>query len=259
MKKFIFRFLSFSILILVILVALVIFNIDSILKFTIESYASQALDTKVEINSVETRFKRNRIRLKNPTIANPAGFSSPNAFSASVISTEFDPSNSNEKQVVIDKFAIHSPVITLEINNDLKTNLAALENSAQSFISKSDTNVKPDTTDTDINVIINDFVMNNGRVILLIESQNNKQYEQAIPDIQLSNIGGDSGSNIKIVSAKIYQSILDAIQSALKKQGIDPAIRNKISSSKQQLKNETNRRIESEKSSLKDKLKNKFQ
>ena len=121
--------------ILVIAIAAAVFyvfsNLDAIVKAAIEQHGSDAVKTSVQVDQVAIKLADGAAAITGLTVANPEGFSLPQAFSLGEIAIDIDLEKTGKELIAIDTIDIAAPRIYYEINaqrqgslNVLKENLA---------------------------------------------------------------------------------------------------------------------------------------
>lgn len=108
MKKLL---IALLVIILIVVVALFVFagKMDGIIKDTIETEGTAALGSQVTLESVVTDLKAGSALLTQLTIANPPGYTAPNAVELTSFSASVDYRNQ-----VIDDIDINNPIINAE-------------------------------------------------------------------------------------------------------------------------------------------------
>lgn len=84
-------------------------NIDTLVKHIIETQGSQATLTKVRVKSVHIELTKGSGTIQGLTVANPPGFSQPDAFTLGEIATRIDIDSLIHQPYVIDTIAVRAP------------------------------------------------------------------------------------------------------------------------------------------------------
>ena len=78
------------------------FHLDSLIETRIEQVGSEALGSRVSVGAVKTSVRDGSLEISSITVANPPGFSNPNAFSLNNIEAAVDYGSRDIKRLVID-------------------------------------------------------------------------------------------------------------------------------------------------------------
>ena len=110
----------------------VLSNFDAIIEAAIEEFGSKAVKTSVEVEKVQTSLTEGTAVIYGFSVANPKGFSMPQAFSLDEIAVAINLEQTDKETVAIDLVNIVAPRVYYEINeqrqgslNIIKDNLAA--------------------------------------------------------------------------------------------------------------------------------------
>jgi len=81
----------------------VTFRLDGVIKNQIEQAGAQSFGTRVTVGKVETDIKDGSLAISNISVANPPGYSNPNAFSLDRIEAAVDYGSREIRHVVIEQ------------------------------------------------------------------------------------------------------------------------------------------------------------
>ena len=226
------RSLLFSaLLVIIIVVAGVLFfvfnSLDSLVEAAIEKYGSEVTQTAVRVNKVQITLKEGEASIAGLRVANPEGFSEPNAFTLGQISARINVNSVTEQTIVIDEVRIDAPAIFYEINkagkanlNILKQNVAAATQANKPEQVKADEPEKPDAAG-ETKLVIRRFILDSGSVKATIMSLNGKIMESALPRLELTNVGGSNGATGEQLAAQITEQIIELALSAVARMGAE--------------------------------------
>jgi hypothetical protein len=125
MKKTLIILGIFAVILIGILI-LFFTSLDRIVAAAIEHYGSVTTQTDVSVSSVNLKLKSGEGSINDLKIANPAGFSTPYAFTLGDISIKIDPSTITNDTIVIDSIIVSSPKVTYEINESGRANISVI-------------------------------------------------------------------------------------------------------------------------------------
>ncbi len=219
-------------------------NLDGIVKTAIETYGSQATQTAVRVESVQIILKDGSGAIRGVTVGNPQGFVAKQAFSLGEISTQIDLKSLSEDVIVIEHITVRAPEVFFELNEAGKNNLDELNRNLSSSASGSSASGK--SSDSDPKLIIRKLLFVDGNIHASVVPLN-KDYELKLPKIELKNLGGKNGATPTQIADQVLKVLTDRALDEVKKKGLDQY--------KVQLEGEVNKRLESEKAKIGDKLK----
>jgi hypothetical protein len=101
-------------------------SLDRIVAAAIEHYGSITTQTDVRVSSVNLKLKSGEGSIKALKIANPSGFSTPDAFTLGDLSIKIDPSTVTGDIIVIDRILVSRPHVTYEINDSGRANISVI-------------------------------------------------------------------------------------------------------------------------------------
>lgn len=222
-------------------------NLDGIVKAAIENYGSQATQTAVRVESVQIVLKDGSGSIRGLTVGNPQGFVAKQAFSLGEISTQIDLKSLSEDVIVIEHITVRAPEVFFELNAKGENNLNVLNRNLSSGASGSSASSSSGkSSDSEPKLIIRKLLFVDGNIHASVVPLN-KDYELKLPKIELKNLGGKNGATPTQIADQVLKVLTDRALAEVKKKGIDQY--------KVKLESEINKRLESEKEKIGDKLK----
>lgn len=211
MKKMIYRILG----LVVILLFIAAFFIDSIGKDYAQKYAQNLFKTPVKISQFETHFLDKSLNVNFIEVKNPPNFNNKNALSLDYFSLKIGDINSH--LIVIDEIALDGLEFTLE-QNGYKVNLTQLLDSLEkpSGHNNNTANTKVEQIQEQ-RIKIKHFAVNN--ISLKVDSRWLKKTIK-VPNISVRNFGGNSGVELSQIGRQVAKEILHNLRKTLEKQGI---------------------------------------
>ncbi len=221
-------------------------NLDGIVKAAIERYGSQATQTAVRVESVQIKLQDGAGSIRGVTVGNPQGFVTELAFSLGEIATQIDLKSLSEDVIVIEHITVRAPQVFFELNAKGENNLNALNRNLSSGASGASASSSDKSSKSDPKLIIRKLLFVDGNIHASVVPLN-KDYELKLPKIELKNLGGKNGATPAQIADQVLKVLTDRALDEVKKKGIDQY--------KVELEGEVNKRLESEKEKLGDKLK----
>jgi hypothetical protein len=236
----------------------VLTNLDGLVKQAIEKYGSQATHTAVRVQGVNIHLKDASAAISGLTVANPAGFSSPNAFSLGQIAVRIDANALSKKQIVINEVRIQAPEVFYEINADKQGNLNVLKDNLVGKRAAGESKPAAKSEAPQPIITINKFVFADGALHAKVVPLKDKQYNLKLPAFTLANLHGTPEQ----ISKQVLNQLTDHARDEIRKQGIDAELdkakaqlKEKVDSEKAKLKEKTDTKVEQEKAKAQEKLK----
>lgn len=238
----------------------VLTNLDSLVKEAIEKYGSQATQTSVRVQRVNIQLKDATAAITGLTVANPSGFSSPNAFSLGKIAVRIDANAFSKQQIVIDEVQIQAPEVFYEVNADKQGNLNILKDNlvGPGKPAGKSTSTQSAKAGAEPIITINKFVFADAALHAMVVPLKNKQYNLKLPSFTLAKLHGTPEQ----ISKQVLNQLIDHARTEIRKQGIDAELdkakaqlKEKVDTEKAKLKEKADTRIDQEKAKAQDKLK----
>ena len=221
-------------------------NLDSIVKSAIETYGSEATQTSVKVADVKIVLQDGSGAIHGLTVGNPQGFDTPQAFSLGQIATQIDLNSLSGDVPVIEHITIRAPEVFYELNEKGQNNLDKLKNNLQSGASSSSSSSSSKGSSSEPKLIIRKLVFADGSIHARVVPLD-KKYELKLPDIQMNDLGGKTGATPSQIASQVVSILTERALVEIKKKGLDHY--------KGQLEGEVNKRLDSEKGKIGDKLK----
>jgi len=254
--------------IIVIVIAAAVFyvfsNLDTLVKAAIEEFGSDAVNTSVQVEEVEIWLTEGTARINGLTVANPDGFSLPQAFALAEIAVWINLEKTNKELIAIDVIDIVAPRVFYEINaerqgslNILKDNLAMGGGVSADTPAGSETSA--DSGAAQVKLDIARFEFSDASLHAKIVPLNDKTYDLKLPPLLLTNLTGTPEQ----ISRQVLEKLIDHAKQEIRKQGLDQELgklkakaQQRIDEERAKLEQMTDEQIEEEKKKAEDKLKN---
>ncbi len=128
------KLLMFLIGLLAVLALGLYLSAGFLVKQAVSSLVPPITGTYASVDDVDIGFFSGRLGLKNLTISNPAGFSTPTLFNLESVEILFDPSSLFQQTLVISRIAIKGINIHAEMNQKGQFNLVVVNDNIQSYL-----------------------------------------------------------------------------------------------------------------------------
>lgn len=208
--------------IFLILVAAGIFlllsGLDRIVAAAIEKYGSEATGTKVGVSSVRLDLKDGKGSIRNLSVGNPPGFSTPIAFRLEDISVAVDTGTVTGNPVVIDQVTILAPRIAYEIDKNGRSNIDLIRKKLAGTPSRETSGTK--TADSGKKVVIRRLVIDKGEIEIQVAALSGRPLSATIPRLELKNLGGTGGDSPGVIARQVLGPLLNQVAAAASSAGI---------------------------------------
>jgi hypothetical protein len=195
-------------------------RLDRIVAAAIEKYGSEATGTKVEVSSVRIRPKAGEGSIRNLSIGNPPGFSTPNAFRLEDITVAVDTGSIPRDPLVIDKVTVRAPRITYEINPAGQSNIGGIQKNVQGRQAKEPSGTKARDGGGKKKIIIRSLVIEKGEVSIQVAALPGKPTNVSLPRIELKDLGGKGGDSPGAIARQVLEPLVNQVIQAATRAGI---------------------------------------
>lgn len=206
-----------------VIVALLVGNIDKIIKGALEGAGSELLGTEVRVAAVDIDLKNGAGRISGLSIANPEGYSLDNAFEMDVIRLELKLSSLDGQPLVVHELKIQDPVIRLEAREDGSANLKTLMDNIEANSARADRKAAASRPESDkvppgepVRISFKELAVTGVTVHASIPGQEPETV--VIPDIVMEDVGREKGlTPAQIGTVVIGEIITKSLEATLKK------------------------------------------
>lgn len=264
MKKKIFSIIILLLIVIAGAVFYVLNNLDALVEAAIEEFGSDAVKTSVQVEEVEIRLTEGAATINGLTVANPDGFSLPQAFSLGEITLDINLEKTQQEIIAIDAINVAAAKVFYEINAERAGSLNILkDNLGMSAGASTGTSVddKPseDSAGAPIILDISRFEFKDASLHAKIVPLKDKTYDLMLPALVLTDLSGTPEQ----ISRQVLDKLIDHAKKEIQKQGLDKELaelkakaRQRIDEEKAKLEQQADERVEQEKQKAQDKLKN---
>jgi hypothetical protein len=218
MKKWIFIGLGAIVVVLIVIVVVGLSKLGPLVKMAVNTYGPKITGTELRVDDVGISIFSAEAKLKKFFLGNPTGFKSPSAMKVGSIYVDVDEGSITKDPIVINKVEVAGPEITYE-KRGKSDNFQSILNNVQKNVPKGKTAEKePAKGGPGKQLIINDFIITNGKVNLAVEMPGGVLGDQEIkadlPDIHLKDIGKKKGgASAEEVAKEIFAALYAKIKS----------------------------------------------
>jgi uncharacterized protein involved in outer membrane biogenesis len=211
MKKWILIGLAVIVLAVTGAVVLGLSKIGPIVQSAVNTYGPGITKTDVKLGDVNVSLFSAQATLKDFYLGNPKGFQSPEAMKVGAIIVDVDESSLTKDTIVIDRIEVLRPQITYERTVKTDNFQAILKNVTKGAKSGKPASGKSQSGKSagSKNIIIREFQLKGGQVNLAASLlDQNQSVSTQLPDIHLTDIGGEKGG---IKPEEAFKKIFDEL------------------------------------------------
>ncbi|MCL1888741.1 MAG: hypothetical protein FWF96_07735 [Kiritimatiellaeota bacterium] len=215
--KRVFKGLGVFAALLVVVVAVLLWRVDSVVKNAVEKGAPALLGCAATVEKVSVRFFKGSIMVKNLRLASPAGYEEEAMFAIEELRVKVDVGSVLKKSgpVVINEIIVHSPVIAYEVVNG-KTNFEAV---MARFPSAEKTEKPKEEKSPGRKVVIDHVEFRGGQVNVRTAYTLGFGVPLPLPPVELRDVGRASGGVTAVqafgtVFASLYSTVTDLVFSS---------------------------------------------
>jgi hypothetical protein len=213
MKKWIIRIVIGGVVVLLAVLAIIYFNLNTLVKKGVETVGPNITKTPVKLEAANISPFSGSGELKGFVVGNPSGYKSPSAISVGSIKVSLVISSAFSDVVTINSVNVQSPEITFEgglTGNNLK---AILDNlNAAGGGEKPGEKAPPEQGGQKYKV--KDFVVDGAKVHINITALTSKTVTVTLPSLHLQNIGTDSGG---VTAAELSRQVIKPLLASVMK------------------------------------------
>jgi hypothetical protein len=231
MKKWIFIGLGAIVVLLIVVVVVGISKLGPIVKMAVNTYGPEITDTELHVDDVGISIFSAEAKLKKFFLGNPKGFKSPSAMKVGSIHVDVDEGSLTQDTIIITKVEVVGPEITYE-KRGKTDNFQSILNNVQKNVPKGESAKKePAKEGPGKQLIINDFIIKNGKVNLAMEVPggvlDDQEIKADLPDIHLKDIGKkEGGASPAEIAQEIFAALYGKLQSPMVMGALNDQLKN---------------------------------
>ncbi len=188
-------------------------SLDGIIKQNIESSASELLQTEVKVSDVDISIFNGSGEIEGLAVINPEGFSNQVAIGFEEMNMKVNLRSLLSDTVIVEELIVQNPEIYLEQKGG-SANLKELSNNIDAS-SEEESSKK---------LIINYFLMEEGKATVSSEISEINGAEASISKIELNDVGRNSSNTVQQTMKQILQPIIEDVVS----ETVESQILNKV-------------------------------
>ena len=202
-------------------------KLNNLIAEQIEVQGSKITDQVVTVKKVDMQLLHGAGTINGLVLNNPKGYSTTPAFSLDTVTLDINikslAGTSKGEPIVIDAVIIDTPEALVEFNETGGSNIQEILDAVNKNLPKSATNQpssEPSNNDASAqpNIKVKKFVLAGVALRVDLTKLGNTKHKKTLPDINLSNIGGDAGLPANELGGELLKRALSAIWKSAKKE-----------------------------------------
>jgi uncharacterized protein involved in outer membrane biogenesis len=194
--------LAIIIAIIAVIFYLLVSNLDRVVASAIESFGTEALGAKVKVSFLRIQLSAGVGTIKELVVENPKGFSDKTAIRLGNIIIGISTDNLTGDAIIIEEIVIQEPSVLYEVSLKGNSNLGQIQSNMQ----KADARRSAEDH-YGKNIAIRSLIIEEGTVLVRTGLPNQQPLTVATPRIELTNLGGESGTSQANIAREIAVGI----------------------------------------------------
>ncbi len=196
----------------VLLLAAVVFiaRLDSLITRAINLYGPEITGTEIRIDDVRVSILSGQATLKNFYLGNPKGFRSDHAMKVASITLNLELGSLMGQTIVVNRIEVVQPDIVYEKKGGTDNFKTIARHAEQKAKEAGLTGGETETKKSEKKMMIRDFIIRGGHVILYTPDLPSGAARAAIPDMHMRNVGKDGAP-----PERVFSQVLDALYDRL--------------------------------------------
>ncbi|WP_076420197.1 hypothetical protein [Colwellia sp. UCD-KL20] len=208
-------------------------SLDDFIKQQIETQGSKITNQTVLVRNVEMKLIKGSGAINGFSLSNPEKYKYPHAFSFETILLDINIKSLTEDPIVIDEIRINNPQAFVELAQSGSANLSDILDDIEKNLPKSEAEAQQpeSSSQKEPNIRVSKLILAGTNLSLDLSALGNKEHQITLPDINLTNIGGDKGLPASLLGAEIAKQALSSIWKQAKaeqKEKLKDKIKNKL-------------------------------
>lgn len=187
-------------------------SLNDFIKEQIEKVGTQITEQTVTVKAVDIKITTGAGSVLGINIANPKKYNQPSVFSLGEATLDIDLESLTSSPIIIDAIIIKSPEAFVEMTKSGGSNIKDILDAIERNAPKSD-GQKEETASTaeEPKIKVSKIVLAGTALSLDLSAFGNKNHTATLPDITLTNIGGNAGLPASELGSVIIKEALSNI------------------------------------------------
>ena len=195
--------------------------INVLIKKKIEAVGSKVTEQSVTVGKVDMKLLNGAGTINGLVITNPSKYNAPSVFSLKEITLDINLESLTSDLIIIDQIIIDKPEAVVEFTGNGGANIKDILDAIKKNIASDSANQPEQESTTgkaDPIIRVNKFVLAGVELTVDLTKLGNKVHQATLADINLTNIGGQTGMPASKLGAELVKQSLSSIWKQAKKE-----------------------------------------
>jgi len=186
-------------------------SLNDYIKNQIETVGTQVTEQAVTVKAVDIKLTSGAGSILGINLANPKTYSQPNAFSLGEMTLDINLESLTSTPIIIDAIVIKSPEAFVQFTQTGGSNIQDILDAIERNTPKADASPTESKSGEEPKIKVSKIILAGTALTLDLSAFGNKEHSATLPDITLSNIGGDAGLPASQLGSEIVKQALSKI------------------------------------------------
>ena len=189
-------------------------SLNDFIKQQIETQGSKITKQTVRVKNVNMELVKGSGAINGFSLSNPEKYKYSHAFSFETILLDINIKSLAEDPIVIDEIRINNPQAFVELTQSGTANLSDILKEIEKNLPQSEAEAPQKTEESnqaEPNIRVSKLILSSTNLSLDLSALGNKEHQLTLPDINLTNIGGEAGMPASLLGAEIAKQALSSI------------------------------------------------
>ena len=194
-------------------------KLNVLIKEQIEVQGSKLTEQIVTVAKVDIKPFKGAGSINGLVINNPQGYSATPVFSLNEITLDINIKSLTGDPIILDAIVINSPEALVEFNKTGGSNIQTILDAINKNVPKSSNAEDIDSkSKAERRIKVKQFILAGVALKVDLTKLGNKAHKKILPDIKLTNIGGDAGLPASELGGELIKQALSSIWKSAKKE-----------------------------------------
>jgi len=186
-------------------------SLNEYIKNQIETVGSQVTEQAVTVRAVDIKLTSGAGSILGINLANPKTFSQPNAFALEEVTLDINLESLTSSPIIIDAIVIKSPQAFVQFTQTGGSNIQDILDAIERNTPKGDASSADTASGNEPKIKVSKIILAGTALTIDLSAFGNKEHSATLPDITLSNIGGNAGLPASQLGSEIVKQALSKI------------------------------------------------
>lgn len=203
------------VIVLLLVLVLGVSKVGPLIKYGVNTYGPTITNTEVRVGDVKVSLFSGTAELRDFCLGNPPGYTSPDALKVRAVRVDVEEASLATDTIVIERIEVLQPEITYERTRHKDNFKAILDGMKGAGSGKKERGAQPKATGSAKKLLIRNVLVKEGKVNVMISAAGGKSLSTVLPDIHLTNLGGEKqGAAPAEVAREMIKALYGQVTSA---------------------------------------------